>query len=152
VLLVTYVSVGFVVVAYAGPAFLAENADTFYYALTGVACAVYYRAHLTESVRYFVLVGLGPLVGAGLPAWLLVEAVSDMADPANSYSGVSWFGLGPPLAIGIGSAATGVVLMAVRRLMSPDFWPERPGVADPGLDHAKGPCGTRPWPTPHKQQ
>ena len=25
----------------------------FYYALTGIACAVYYRKHLTESVRNF---------------------------------------------------------------------------------------------------
>ncbi|MFC4498087.1 MULTISPECIES: APC family permease [Streptomyces] len=107
----------------------------FYYALTGVACAVYYRRHLTESVRHFVLIGLGPLVGAGLLAWLLVESVSDMSDPANSYSGVSWFGLGPPLVIGIGIAVAGVVLMVVWRLMSPAFWSERPGVADPELVH-----------------
>lgn len=32
----------------------------FYYALTGVACAVYYRRHLTESVHHFLLIGLGP--------------------------------------------------------------------------------------------
>ncbi|MFI1486844.1 APC family permease [Streptomyces sp. NPDC020747] len=109
----------------------------FYYALTGVACAVYYRRHLTESARYFVLIGLGPLVGAGLLAWLLVESVSDMADPENSYSGVSWFGLGPPLVIGIGIALMGVVLMVVRRLMSPLFWSERPSVADADLVHGK---------------
>ncbi|MEV6653661.1 APC family permease [Streptomyces sp. NPDC051219] len=105
----------------------------FYYALTGLACAVYYRRHLTESVRNFVLIGIGPLVGAALLAWLLVESVIDMSDPANSYSGVSWFGLGPPLVIGIGIAATGVVIMCVWRLISPEFWAERPGVADPEL-------------------
>ena len=109
----------------------------FYYALTGVACAVYYRRHLTESVHHFLLIGLGPLVGAGLLAWLLVESVSDMSDPANSYSGVSWFGLGPPLVIGIGIALTGVVLMVVLRLLTPAFWSERPGVADPELVHGK---------------
>ncbi|MFI1440371.1 APC family permease [Streptomyces fructofermentans] len=109
----------------------------FYYALTGVACAVYYRRHLTESLRFFLLIGLGPLVGAGLLAWLLVESVSDMSDPANSYSGVSWFGLGPPLVIGIGIALTGVVLMVVRRFVAPFFWSERPGVADPDLVHGK---------------
>ncbi len=43
----------------------------FYYALTGIACAVYYRRHLTESVRNFVLIGVGPVVGAVLLAWLL---------------------------------------------------------------------------------
>ncbi|MGN9757387.1 APC family permease [Streptomyces sp. SD31] len=103
----------------------------FYYALTGVACAVYYRRQLTSSVRHFILIGLGPLVGAGLLAWLLVESVIDMSDPANSYSGDSWFGLGPPLVIGIGIAATGVLLMVVWRLVAPAFWSERPGVVDP---------------------
>ncbi|MFE0201497.1 APC family permease, partial [[Kitasatospora] papulosa] len=38
----------------------------FYYALTGIACAVYYRRHLTESVRNFLLIGLGPVIGAVL--------------------------------------------------------------------------------------
>ncbi|KUO05967.1 APC family permease [Streptomyces caeruleatus] len=105
----------------------------FYYALTGVACAVYYRRHLTESVRNFALIGLGPLVGAGLLVWLLVESIGDMSDPANSYSGVSWFGLGPPLVIGIGITLAGVVLMLVWRLTAPAFWAERPEVADPAL-------------------
>ncbi|MFE5220884.1 APC family permease, partial [Streptomyces sp. NPDC056626] len=103
----------------------------FYYALTGIACAVYYRRRLTESVRNLLLIGLGPLVGAGLLIWLLVESVIDMADPANSYSGVSWLGLGPPLVIGIGIALVGVVVMLVWRFRSPAFWSERPGVAGP---------------------
>jgi amino acid transporter len=105
----------------------------FYYALTGVACAVYYRRLLADSVRHFVLIGLGPLVGAGLLAWLLAESVLDMSDPANSYTGDSWFGLGPPLVIGIGIALTGVILMLVRRLVAPAFWSERPGVVNPAL-------------------
>ncbi|MET9724925.1 APC family permease [Streptomyces zaomyceticus] len=109
----------------------------FYYALTGIACAVYYRRHLFESVHNFLLIGLGPLVGAGLLTWLLVRSVSDMSDPANSYSGTSWFGLGPPLVIGIGIALTGVVVMIVWRLRAPAFWEERPGVVDPDLVHGK---------------
>ncbi|MFJ1798963.1 APC family permease [Streptomyces sp. NPDC088180] len=108
----------------------------FYYALTGVACAVYYRRHLTESVRNFLLIGLGPVVGAGLLTWLLVRSVVDMSDPANSYSGTSWFGLGPPLVIGIVISLVGVVLMVVWRLRDAVFWQERPGVADPDLVHA----------------
>ncbi|MFD7966196.1 APC family permease [Streptomyces zaomyceticus] len=109
----------------------------FYYALTGIACAVYYRRHLFESVHNFLLIGLGPLVGAGLLTWLLVRSVSDMSDPANSYSGTSWFGLGPPLVIGIGIALTGVVVMIVWRLRAPAFWEERPSVVDPDLVHGK---------------
>ncbi|MFE5711098.1 APC family permease [Streptomyces sp. NPDC056501] len=109
----------------------------FYYALTGLACVVYYRRHLFESVHNFLMIGLGPLVGSGLLAWLLVRSVSDMSDPANSYSGTSWFGLGPPLVIGIGIAVTGVVIMLVRWLREPAFWQERPGVADPDLVHGR---------------
>ncbi|MEU1278213.1 APC family permease [Streptomyces sp. NPDC005805] len=109
----------------------------FYYALTGVACAVYYRRHLTESVKNFLLIGLGPLIGAGLLAWLLVESVIDMADPANSYSGVSWFGLGPPLVIGIVITAVGLLVMVAQRFVGGPFWRERRSVADPDLVHGE---------------
>jgi hypothetical protein len=105
----------------------------FYYALTGVACAVYYRRHLTESVRNLLLIGLGPVVGALLLGWLLVLSVRDMADPANSYSGQSWLGVGPPLVIGVGIFLAGLVLMFVWRAMDARFWQERAGVADPDV-------------------
>ncbi|WOX26203.1 APC family permease [Streptomyces solicathayae] len=106
---------------------------SFYYALTGLACVVYYRRHLLESVHNFLLIGVGPLVGAGLLTWLLVRSVMDMSDPENSYSGTSWFGLGPPLVIGISISLAGVLAMFARRLWAPAFWQERPGVADPDL-------------------
>nr|WP_267245639.1 APC family permease [Streptomyces sp. PR69] len=105
----------------------------FYYALTGVACAVYYRRLLTRSPRTFVLVGLGPLTGAALLVWLLAESVIDMSDPANSYSGESWLGLGPPLVIGIGITAVGVIVMVLWRLTAAPFWSERRETADPRL-------------------
>ncbi|MEV5970427.1 APC family permease [Streptomyces sp. NPDC051921] len=111
----------------------------FYYALTGLACVVYYRRHLFESVHNFLFIGLGPLVGSGLLAWLLVRSVADMSDPENSYSGTSWLGLGPPLVIGIGIALAGVIIMIVWRLRAPAFWQERPSVADPDLVHGRGP-------------
>ncbi|WP_436774584.1 APC family permease [Yinghuangia sp. YIM S09857] len=113
----------------------------FYYALTGVACVVYYRRHLLESARNLFLIGIGPLVGAGLLAWLLVESVRDMADPENSYSGDSWLGLGPPLVIGLGITAVGVVIMLVWRLRSAAFWSERRGVVDPALVPRKSAAG-----------
>ncbi|MGW3407019.1 hypothetical protein ACWDPI_36935, partial [Streptomyces zhihengii] len=118
----------------------------FYYALTGVACAVYYRRRLTESVRNFLLIGLGPLIGAGLLAWLLVESVGDMADPENSYSGVSWFGLGPPLVIGIVIVAAGVLVMIAQRIMGGPFWRERPSVAGPDAVIHGGHGGDGPAP------
>ncbi|MEU8840509.1 APC family permease [Streptomyces roseus] len=107
----------------------------FYYALTGVACAVYYRRHLLENLHNFLLIGVGPLVGAGLLGWLLVESIGDMSNPENSYSGVSWFGLGPPLVIGIGITVAGVLIMCFWRLRDGRFWRERRSVVDPALVH-----------------
>jgi hypothetical protein len=105
----------------------------FYYALTGVACAIFYRRHLTESARNLLLIGVGPVVGALLLGWLLILSIRDMADPANSYSGQAWLGVGPPLVIGVGIFLAGVVLMFVWRAMDARFWQERAGVADPDV-------------------
>ena len=101
----------------------------FYYALTGVACAIYFRHHLLGSVKNLLLIGVGPVVGAVMLVWLLVESVIDMSDPANSYSGQSWFGMGPPLVIGIGISVAGLVLMFVWRAIDARYWSERPSVA-----------------------
>jgi amino acid transporter len=116
----------------------------FYYALTGIACAVYYRRHLTESVRNFVLIGVGPVVGALLLLWLLVQAVIDMSDPANSYSGQAWFGVGPPLVIGIAIFVAGIVLMLVWRAVDGRFWQERASVVDPRLVHGPDAAASTP--------
>ena len=105
----------------------------FYYALTGFACAVYYRHHLTDSVKSFLLIGLGPVVGGIMLVWLLVLSVIDMSDAENSYGGQSWFGMGPPLVIGIGLAVLGIVFMVASRLVGNPFWLERAGVVDPAL-------------------
>ena len=109
----------------------------FYYALTGIACAVYYRRHLTESVKNLVLIGIGPVVGAVLLAWLLVESVIDMSDADNSYSGQAWFGVGPPLVIGVTIFAAGLVLMLVWRAIDRTYWSERRSVVDPALVHSE---------------
>ncbi|WP_030759106.1 APC family permease [Streptomyces sp. NRRL F-2664] len=109
----------------------------FYYALTGLACAVYYRRHLLEGPHNLLLIGVGPVVGAGLLIWLLVESIGDMANPENSASGVSWFGLGPPLVIGIAIALVGVLVMSFWRVRDGRFWQERRGVVDPALVHAR---------------
>jgi amino acid transporter len=101
----------------------------FYYALTGIACAVYHRRQLTRSVSAFLLIGVGPLVGSGLLIWLLVIAIGDFADPEASYSGAAWLGVGPPLVIGLGIFLVGLVLMFVWRARDSRYWQERPGIA-----------------------
>jgi amino acid transporter len=101
----------------------------FYYALTGIACAVYHRRELTRSVSAFLLIGVGPLAGAGLLIWLLLLSIRDLADPDNSYTGQAWLGVGPPLVIGAAIFLLGLVLMFVWRARDGRFWQERPGIA-----------------------
>ncbi len=105
----------------------------FYYSLTGIACAVYYRHLLMRSVRGFLLIGLGPVVGSLLLIWLLVLSVIEMSNPENSYGGVSWFGLGPPLVIGMFLFVLGIVFMIASRLQQTPYWQERPTSVDPDL-------------------
>ena len=72
---------------------------------------------------------IGPLVGAGMLTWLLVLSVRDLADPANSYTGQAWLGVGPPLVIGVAVMAAGVVLMLAWRRRDARFWRERASAA-----------------------
>jgi amino acid transporter len=101
----------------------------FYYSLTGIACAVYHRKQLTRSAANFLLIGVGPVIGSVLLIWLLIRSISDLNDPEASYSGVAWFGFGPPLVIGVGIFVVGLVFMVVWRWHDARFWQERPSVA-----------------------
>jgi amino acid transporter len=106
----------------------------FYYAFTGIACAVYYRRELRRSVKNLLFVGVAPVVGALLLGFLFLKALIDYADPANSYTGASWFGVAPPAVIGIGFLVLGVVLLAAwRRHRREPFFLRRRELAPPGL-------------------
>ncbi|WP_353650027.1 APC family permease [Nakamurella sp. A5-74] len=87
----------------------------FYYALTGLACVIYWRHRLFTSVKAFLFIGLGPLIGALILGYLLVESVIQLADPEESYSGSAVLGLGVPLAIALFFVVLGVVLMVAWR-------------------------------------
>ena len=88
----------------------------FYYALTGIACAVYYRRQLRKSVRTFIFIGVAPLVGAAILGFLLVKSALDLSNPDNSYSGQSLLGMGVPLVIALAFALLGVVILILWRL------------------------------------
>jgi hypothetical protein len=103
----------------------------FYYGLTGFACAIYYRRELTKSAKSFVFMGVLPVLGGIILTWALIKSVIDLSDPANSESGSSWFGLGPPLVIAIASAVLGIVLMFLQQATSPAFFRRKPEVVDP---------------------
>jgi amino acid transporter len=101
----------------------------FYYALTGVACAVYYRHQLLRSAKNLLLIGVGPVVGALLLFWLLIRSAVDLNDPEASSTGTAWFGFRPPLVIGIAIFGIGVLCMLAWRRHDATFWRERAGVA-----------------------
>ena len=90
----------------------------FYYGLTGIACAIYYRRELLKSAKNFIFIGLAPTIGALMLIYLLVESARDLADPKASYSGDAIFGLGIPLVIAIFFIALGFVVMVARRIGS----------------------------------
>ena len=63
----------------------------------------------------FLVIGVGPLIGAAALAWLFVEATRSLSEADESYSGQTILGLAAPLAIGYGFLALGVVLLVVWR-------------------------------------
>lgn len=114
-----------------------------YFGMTGVACAWYFRRHVTASVRSFVQLGLLPLFGGLSLLAVLAKSLYDLAQPANSESGDSWFGVGPPFVIGVGLMALGVVLMALYRRRDPRFFnrrPDHPTEVPPPTDGALAPA------------
>lgn len=105
----------------------------FYYGLTGFACAIYYREQLTHSAKNFFFIGVLPTLGGLILTWVFIKSCIDFWDPANSESGDSWFGIGPPLVIGVGSLLLGVVLMIVRSMSHPEFFKRKPETAHPDV-------------------
>jgi len=87
----------------------------FYYALSGVACVIYYRHELRKSVTNFLFIGVAPLIGAVTLGYLFVKATIDFSDPDASYTGSNIFGIGLPTVVGVGFLAIGFVLMLIWR-------------------------------------
>jgi len=105
----------------------------FYLGLTGLACTVYYRRLLFRSVKNAVLIGLTPLAGAAILGYVFVKECIDLADPANSESGNSWFGIGPPLVISIVFLVLGIVLLLIQRIVNPAFFRRKAETAPPDV-------------------
>jgi len=87
----------------------------FYYGLTGIACAIYWRHELLKSLKNFLFIGVAPLIGSGMLFYLLFESVRELADPGKSYSGTSFLGVGVPLAIALSFIVGGLILMLLWR-------------------------------------
>ena len=106
----------------------------FYYALTGFACAIYYRRELTKSVKNFFFIGVGPVVGGAILAYLFYKAIVEYSKVDDSYSGSSVFGIGIPVVLGLGLLVLGVILMLVWRATGHDsFFGRSREVVDPDV-------------------
>jgi amino acid transporter len=124
----------------------------FYIGITGFACTIYYRRELFRSVKNFFFVGVGPSLGGVILFYLLVKNGIELSDPANSESGNSWFGLGPPLVIAVFFMVLGVVLMVIQWRKVPAFFKRRPEVVPAGFLEGEapppGPTGVGPGEIP----
>jgi len=99
----------------------------FYYALTGFACPLYYRHHLTKSAKNFLFIGVSPIVGALILTWAFFRSAHDLY--VTNENG-TWLGIGQAFIIGIGFLIVGVVLMFVYQRVAPEFFRRRPEVID----------------------
>ena len=107
----------------------------FYYGMTGLACAIYYRRWLGRGVRQLVTLGLVPLLGALSLAAIFVKALGNYSQhtidgfPVNYAAPV--FGIEVPIVIGIGSLVLGLVLAFALRPIYRSFFSRRLEVLDP---------------------
>jgi amino acid transporter len=114
----------------------------FYYALTGFACAWYYRRTLTSSLRRFLLVGVAPFTGGAMLLFVFLKSCIDLG--AADAGSTTYFGIGSPLVIGFGFLALGAVLMGIWRVAGHrEFFGRRPEAAEREANAALEPA------TPH---
>jgi amino acid transporter len=104
----------------------------FYYGLTGLACAWYYRRQASRDRATLFGAIIAPLGGALLLAGLFYKALVDYAKPANVTTSLG--GIGTPVWIGVGSILLGIVIAVVLRLRArTPFWRRRPELVDPAV-------------------
>jgi hypothetical protein len=98
----------------------------FYYGLTGIACAWFYRKHLTVSVRDFLMRGLVPLAGGVTLTAVFVYGLIQYAKPDwltdDEGNNVTILGYGAVAVVGIGALALGVVAMVAWWIAAPPFF------------------------------
>jgi amino acid transporter len=100
----------------------------FYYALTGFACALFYRRELLKSIKDLVLAGAVPVLGGLIMLALFAMACQSFVKPDQDNTAI--FGIGPPLVFGVGGLVLGAFLMVVARLALPDFFRRKREVVD----------------------
>jgi amino acid transporter len=111
----------------------------FYYGITGFACVIYYRKHLLDSAKNFLMIGVLPTVGGLILTWVLVKAVIDYSKPHSGYA-KPFLGIGSPIAIALATIILGLIGMLYQRIVAPEFFRRKPEVVNPAV-LASAPAG-----------
>jgi amino acid transporter len=90
---------------------------SFYYGLTGIAAAWYYRRLLTESLSNFVFAGIFPLAGGLGFFYIMYEAAKGLSHDQ--------------VATGIGAMAIGIPLLVLSIMYNPSFYRQKTEAAGP---------------------
>ncbi len=98
----------------------------FYYGLTGIACAWFYRRTLGTSTRHLVNRGIIPLVGGIFLFVMFAYALQTYAAPDyltdDNGDNVTIWGLGAVAVVGIVSLLMGFVFLAIQRAVAPAYF------------------------------
>jgi amino acid transporter len=107
----------------------------FYYGFTGFACPFYYRHELGKSLKNFLLLGAGPMIGGLILFGVGIKAAFYYGHTANVES-APILGITLPLWLGIGGMILGFVLMLISRPYFREFFSRKLETAPPGvLEH-----------------
>jgi amino acid transporter len=104
----------------------------FYYGFTGIACVVYYRHELFNSVRDFILLGVAPLLGSLILFGVFIKAMTFYGHKINVES-KPILGITLPIWMGIGGLLIGVILMLVSRPFFREYFSRKLETVKPGL-------------------
>jgi amino acid transporter len=106
-------------------------AIAFYYGLSGFACVWYYRRYLTKSAKNFVLIGVLPMIGSLILAFVFVKTIIDAAkasywetvlEDGTVVDSGKLFGVGTVLVIGTILLILGIPIMLWCRAKFPAFF------------------------------
>lgn len=104
----------------------------FYYGITGVACTWFYRRHLFASVRNFVYLGVLPMLGAAILAYVFVKATIEYSKADGGYA-KAVFGVGSPVVITIIMILVGLAILVYQWAREPEFFRRKPMPVDPAI-------------------
>jgi amino acid transporter len=115
----------------------------FYYGFTGIACAIYYRRELTKSVKNFLFLGAGPMIGGLAMFGVFYKALVYYGHQEN-VSSKEILGITLPLWMGIGGMVLGGVVMIFSRPVFKEFFSRKIETAPPGILDQPPPTGPVP--------